>query len=186
MKKLFFILLITLTTNTILANLNGRIKNSKTPSITTKISLEDSSFLYIAPIYKYISINFGFLTNKIKYSGITFGPEFQWIDGDNIAGTVKTELFFTVNRKVNNIKLGAFSDISVISGTKKTGFKLILSPKIEIIPRTITELSIETKIGIEVSPTDSLNFFAGPGFGYIFGKYLYFNLTFEMEALLWK
>ena len=77
-------------------------------------------------------------------------------------------------------------NISVISGTKKTGFKLILSPKIEIIPRTITELSIETKIGIEVSPTDSLNFFAGPGFGYIFGKYLYFNLTFEMEALLWK
>ncbi len=185
MKKILLLLIISIPYS-LFANLNGKIKESKIPSLTTKVSLEDSSFLYIAPIYRYISVNFGFITEKFQYSGLTLGPEFQWLDGNNIAGTVKTEFFFITNRKVNSIKLGGQSDISFIAGTKKTGFKLILSPKIETIPRTSTSFSIETKIGIEVSPTQTLNFFAGPGFGIVFGKNIYFNLTFEMEAQLWN
>lgn len=167
---------------------DGRIDGRKRPSLLAGISLEKTEFMYNAPLKQYISVNFGFEVMRYQYPGLSFGPAFQWLDGDKCAGIVRSNALFLVDRNFKHLLLGASLDISFTAGSEKSGFSMLINSRILSNPAGETKLSLKAAPGVYFAPTEKLVISAAPGFGRFFidkSRY-FFNFSIYMEANLWK
>jgi hypothetical protein len=187
LKALVFTLVLMFFTN-ISALVEGRIAGNRIPSLSTSISLEKSEFLYNAPLLQYFNLNFGFMVNRFQNPGLTFGFDFQWIDGEKVAGTIRTNGIFLTNRTLSDIFLGGYVDASLVAGVKISGFKGVVHSIITASPGKDPLVGLEFQLGAYISPHESMNIFIAPAFGKYFVKSdgFYFNFILSLEVFLWK
>lgn len=184
----------TLTFIIILISLNvyglveGRIAGNKIPSLTAEVSLEKSEFLYNAPVVQYININFGLMVNRFQEPGLSFGIDFQWLDAQNAAGTIRTNMVFLTNREMSDVFLGGYIDASITAGPEISGFKGVFHSIATVSPGSDPLVAIEAQLGAYVKPHESFNLFMAPAIGKYFVKSdtFYFNLILSLEVFLWK
>lgn len=170
------------------ALIEGRIAGNKIPSLSAEISLEKSEFLYNAPLVQYFNLNFGFIVNRFQSPGLTFGIDFQWLDGEKVAGTIRANGVFLTNRTLSDVYLGGYVDASFIAGVKISGFKGVIHSIITAAPGNDPLVALELRLGAYVSPHESVNLFLAPAFGKYFVKSngFYFNFLVCLEVFLWK
>ncbi len=168
--------------------IEGRIADNKIPSITSEISLEKSEILYNAPVYRYINVNFGAMVNRWSQPGLSFGLDFQWLDADKWAGTIRTNAILLTNRKMSDIFIGGYLNASITAGEKISGFKGVVHSIITASPGDDPLIGLELQLGAYVSPHESMNIFLAPAMGRNFIKIekWYFNLVLALEVFLWK
>jgi hypothetical protein len=168
--------------------IEGRIADNKIPSITAEVSLEKSEFLYNAPVYRYINVNFGTMVNRWAQPGLSFGLDFQWLDAEKWAGTIRTNAVLLTNRKMSDIFIGGYLDASITAGEKISGFKGVVHSIITVSPGDDPLIGLELQLGAYVSPHESMNIFLAPAVGRNFIKVekWYFNLVLALEVFLWK
>lgn len=166
----------------------GRIAGNKIPSITSEVSLEKSEFLYNAPVVQYININFGLMVNRFQEPGLSFGIDFQWLDAQYAAGTVRTNMVFLTNRSLDDVFLGGYLDLSLTAGPDISGFKGIFHTIVTASPGNDPLIAIELQLGAYVSPHESFNLLIAPAAGkyFVLSESFYFNLILSLEVFLWK
>lgn len=181
----FIIILISLN---VFGLVEGRIAGNKIPSLTSEVSLEKSEFLYNAPVVQYININFGLMVNRFEQPGLSFGIDFQWLDAQNAAGTIRTNMIFLTNRNMSDIFLGGYLDASITAGPAISGFKGIFHTIVTVSPGSDPLVAIEAQLGAYVSPHESFNLFLAPAAGkyFVLSDSFYFNLILSLEVFLWK
>jgi hypothetical protein len=170
------------------ALIEGRIAGNKIPSLSAEISLEKSEFLYNAPLIQYFNLNFGFMVNRFQNPGLSFGIDFQWLDAEKAAGTIRFNGIFLTNRTFSDIILGGYVDASLVAGARISGFKGVVHSIVTATPGTDPLVGLEFQLGAYVSPHESVNFFLAPAFGKYFVKSdsFYFNFILSLEVFLWK
>ena len=168
--------------------IEGRIAGNKIPSLTSEVSLEKSEFLYNAPVIQYININFGLMVNRFEQPGLSFGIDFQWLDSEYAAGTVRTNMIFLTNRELDDVFLGGYLDLSLTAGPPVSGFKGIFHTIVNASPGEDPLVGIELQLGAYVSPHESFNLFFAPAAGkyFVLADNFYFNLILSLEVFLWK
>jgi len=186
-KSLAFLLIIS-AFSPLLGLIDGRIADNKIPSITSEVSLEKSEFLYNAPVYPYLNVNFGMMVNRWSQPGLSFGLDFQWLDAEKWAGTIRTNAILLTNRKMSDIFIGGYIDASITAGEKISGFKGVLHSIITASPGDDLLIGLELQLGAYVSPHESMNIYLAPAVGRNFIKVekWYFNLVLALEVFLWK
>lgn len=170
------------------ALVEGRIAGNKIPSLSAEISLEKSEFLYNAPLLRYFNLNFGFIVNRFQNPGLTFGVDFQWLDAEKAAGTIRFNGIFLTNRTFSDIILGGYVDASLVAGVKISGFKGVVHSIVTATPGSDPLVGLEFQLGAYISPHESVNLFLAPAFGKYFVKSdsFYFNFLICLEVFLWK
>jgi hypothetical protein len=170
------------------ALVEGRIAGNKIPSLSAEISLEKSEFLYNAPLIQYFNLNFGFMVNRFQNPGLSFGVDFQWLDAEHAAGTMRFNGIFLTNRTFSDIILGGYVDASLVAGARISGFKGVVHSIVTATPGSDPLVGLEFQLGAYVSPHESVNFFLAPAFGKYFVKSdsFYFNFILSLEVFLWK
>lgn len=170
------------------ALVEGRIAGNRIPSLSASVSLEKSEFLYNAPLLQYFNLNFGLMVNRFQNPGLTFGFDFQWLDGEKVAGTIRTNGIFLTNRMLSDIFLGGYLDASFIAGVKISGFKGVAHTIVTATPGNDPLIGLEFQLGAYISPHESVNIFLAPAFGKYFVKSdgYYFNFIASIEVFLWK
>lgn len=189
-RKFFAFAVIFLLFANLHAVLNDRISGNKVPSLSIMASLEESNFLYNAPLIQYLNLDFGLMVNRFQDPGLKFGIDWQWIDSVNVAGTLKIDGIFLTNRKFNRIYLGGEAGATISAGVKLSGFK---GEFLTIVTADPTETSdprvaLELRLGAYISPHESVNIYLAPAAGKYFveRKNFYFNLVLSTEVFLWK
>ncbi|HNZ53680.1 MAG TPA: hypothetical protein PKN76_06030 [bacterium] len=170
------------------ALIEGRIAGNRISSLSAEISLEKSEFLYNAPLLQYFNLNFGFMVNRFQNPGLSFGVDFQWLDAEHAAGTMRFNGIFLTNRTFSDIILGGYVDASLVAGAKISGFKGVVHSIVTATPGSDPLVGLEFQLGAYVSPHESVNFFLAPAFGKYFVKSdsFYFNFILSLEVFLWK
>ncbi len=170
------------------ALIEGRIAGNRISSLSAEISLEKSEFLYNAPLLQYFNLNFGFMVNRFQNPGLSFGVDFQWLDAEKAAGTMRFNGIFLTNRTFSDIILGGYVDASLVAGAKISGFKGVVHSIVTATPGSDPLVGLEFQLGAYVSPHESVNFFLAPAFGKYFVKSdsFYFNFILSLEVFLWK
>ncbi len=187
-KKVFILLFIVSVSSPLFALIEGRIADNKIPSITSEVSLEKSEFLYNAPVYPYLNLNFGMMINRWSQPGLSFGIDFQWLDAEKWAGTVRANGILLTDRKMSDIFIGGYVNASITAGEKISGFKGVVHSIITASPGDDPLIGLELQLGAYVSPHESMNIFLAPAAGRNFIKIekWYFNLVLALEVFLWK
>lgn len=187
-KRIFYILILLLFSFPVSGLVEGRIDGNRIPSLTSEISLEKSEFLYNAPVYRYINVNFGLMVNRFEQPGLSFGIDFQWIDSEKAAGTIRTNMIFLTNRMMSDMFLGGYLDASLTAGAKISGFKGVVHSIVTAPPGRDPLVALEFQLGAYVTPHESFNIFLAPAFGKYFVKSnsFYFNFILSLEVFLWK
>ena len=186
--KFSVFILILFSLSTLSALIEGRIEGNRIPSLSSEISLEKSEFLYNAPLIQYFNLNFGFMVNRFQNPGLTFGVDFQWLDAEKAAGTIRLNGIFLTNRTFSDIFLGGYLDASVVAGAKISGFKGVVHTIVTATPGSEPLIGLEFQLGAYVSPHESIYLFLAPAFGKYFVKSdsFYFNFILSLEVFLWK
>lgn len=189
-KRIFAVIFILFVFLDLHALLNDRISGNKIPSLTASVSLEKSDFLYNAPLIQYLNLNFGLMVNRFQKPGLSFGIDWQWLDGEHVAGTLRADGVFLTNRTFSGIYLGAYVDATISAGVKISGFKGVIHTSFLANPASDDDplVALELQLGAYVSPHDSFNLYFAPACGRYFldKEYFYFNLILSAEIFLWK
>ncbi|MBR6244426.1 hypothetical protein IKR20_02495 [bacterium] len=190
-KKLLIVFLIVFGFSELCALVEGRISGNKIPSLSTTVSIEESNFAYNAPLMKYFNLNAGLTATRLNRYGLSFGIDWQWLDGKNVAALLRVNGLFLTNHRFSKIFLGGYADVAILGGVKISGFKGIIHTSVSANPTTGKEdvlVALELQLGAYVSPNDSFNLFFGlaPGRYFVGKEYFYFNVIISMEAFLWK
>lgn len=166
----------------------GRIPGRKRPSLLAELSLERTELTYNAPLFPYISVNFGFTVLQYNYPGLSFGPAFQWLDGEHVAGVIRSNFLFVTTRTFNHLRLGGYLDASFTAGPDVSGFMSLIRTQITGDPRGDTRLFVEGRLGIYFKPAETLSISFSPGLGkyFIHSSRIFFNFSVMMEARIWK
>lgn len=188
MVRIFSAFVIMLISLNVYGLIEGRIAGNKIPSLTSEVSLEKSEFLYNAPVVQYININFGLMVNRFEQPGLSFGIDFQWLDSEKAAGTIRTNMVFLTNRELSDVYLGGYLDASITAGPAISGFKGIFHTIVTVSPGSDPLVAIEAQLGAYVSPHESFNLFLAPAAGkyFVLSDSFYFNLILSLEVFLWK
>ena len=173
------------------AVLNDRIAGNRIPSLTTKVSIEESNLLYNAPLIQYLNLDFGLMVNRFQHHGLKFGIDWQWLDSKNVACTLGVDGFFLTNRHFSGVYIGAEALLSLSAGVDFSGFKGELLTIINDNPsgkHNGTWLALELRLGAYISPSEMFNIYLAPAVGRYFLKKsnFYFNLVLSTEIFLWK
>ena len=188
-KFLIFIFILFLCTN-LFAVLNDRISDNKVPSLTLMVSLEESNFLYNAPLIKYLNLGFGLMVNRFQNPGLKFGIDWQWIDSEHVTGLLKIDGIFLTNRKFNRIFLGGEAGATISAGVRMSGFRGEILTIVTADPTKTSDprIALELRLGTYISPHESVNIYIAPAAGRYFVErnHFYFNLIFSTEVFLWK
>lgn len=189
-KKIFVLIFILICSANLYAVLNDRISGNKIPSLSATVSLEESNFLYNAPLIKYLNLDFGLMVNRFQNPGLKFGIDWQWIDSEHVAGLLKIDGIFLTSRRFNRIFLGGEAGATISAGIKMSGFR---GEFITIVTADPTETSdpriaLELRLGAYISPHESVNIYLAPAAGKYFLEKsdFYFNLVLSTEVFLWK
>ena len=189
-KKIFVLIFILICSANLYAVLNDRISGNKIPSLSATVSLEESNFLYNAPLIKYLNLDFGLMVNRFQNPGLKFGIDWQWIDSEHVAGLLKIDGIFLTSRRFNRIFLGGEAGATISAGIKMSGFR---GEFITIVTADPTETSdpriaLELRLGAYISPHESVNMYLAPAAGKYFLEKsdFYFNLVLSTEVFLWK
>ncbi len=189
-RKFFVFIFIFLLFANLHAVLNDRIAGNKVPSLSLMVSLEESNFLYNAPLIQYLNLDFGLMVNRFQNPGLKFGIDWQWLDSEYVAGLLKIDGIFLTSRKFNRIYLGGEAGATISAGIKVSGFR---GEFLTIVTADPTETSdprvaLELRLGAYVSPHESVNIYLAPAAGKYFveRKNFYFNLVLSTEVFLWK
>ena len=189
-KKIFVLIFILICSANLYAVLNDRISGNKIPSLSATVSLEESNFLYNAPLIKYLNLDFGLMVNRFQNPGLKFGIDWQWIDSEHVAGLLKIDGIFLTSRRFNRIFLGGEAGATISAGIKMSGFR---GEFITIVTADPTETSdpriaLELRLGAYISPHESVNIYRAPAAGKYFLEKsdFYFNLVLSTEVFLWK
>ena len=163
-KKIFVLIFIALFSANLHAVLNDRISGNKVPSLSLMVSLEESNFLYNAPLIKYLNLDFGLMVNRFQNPGLKFGIAWQWIDSEHVAGLLKLDGIFLTNRKFNRIFLGGEAGATISAGVKLSGFKGEILTIVTADPTETSDprVALELRLGAYVSPHDSVNIYLAP------------------------
>ncbi|MBP5407282.1 hypothetical protein J6Z19_09120 [bacterium] len=172
------------------AVLSDRISGDKIPSLSATVSLEESNFLYNAPLIQYLNLNFGLMVNRFQNPGMKFGIGWQWLDSEHVAGLLKIDGFFLTNRHFNKMYLGGEAAATVSAGIKISGFRgeFLTIVTADPIDTSDTRVALELRLGTYVSPHESVNIYLAPALGKYFVERsnFYFNLVLATEVFLWK
>ena len=189
-KKIFVLIFILICSANLYAVLNDRISGNKIPSLSATVSLEESNFLYNAPLIKYLNLDFGLMVNRFQNPGLKFGIDWQWIDSEHVAGLLKIDGIFLTSRRFNRRYLGGEAGATLSAGIKMSGFR---GEFITIVTADPTETSdpriaLELRLGAYISPHESVNIYLAPAAGKYFLEKsdFYFNLVLSTEVFLWK
>lgn len=189
-KKFFILIFILLFFADVYAVLNDRISGNRIPSLTASVSLEQSSFLYNAPLIEYLNLDFGMMVNRFQKPGLKFGIDWQWIDGKNVAGTLSADGFFLTNRRFAEVSLGVEASASISAGVPFSGFRGEIFTSVAGDPTGVhdTRIALELRLGTYISPHESVNIYLAPAAGkyFIERSNFYFNLVLATEVFLWK
>ena len=189
-KKIFILIFIALFSANLHAVLNDRISDNKVPSLSVMVSLEESNFLYNAPLIKYLNLGFGLMVNRFQNPGLKFGIDFQWLDSEHVAGLLKIDGFFLTNRKFNRIFLGGEAGATISAGIKVSGFRGEILTIVTADPTETSDprVALELRLGAYVSPHESVNIYLAPAAGRYFVErnHFYFNLVLSTEIFLWQ
>ena len=189
-KKIFIFIFILLFFANVYAVLNDRISGNRIPSLSVSVSLEESSFLYNAPLLEYFNLDFGMMVNRFQKPGLKFGIDWQWIDGKNVAATLSADGFFLTNRRFAEVILGAEATVAVSAGVPFSGFRGEFLTSVAGDPTGVhdTRIALELRLGTYISPHESVNIYLAPAAGkyFIERSNFYFNLVLATEVFLWK
>ncbi len=189
-KKILVLIFIALFSANLHAVLNDRISGNKVPSLSLLVSLEESNFLYNAPLIQYLNLDFGLMVNRFQDPGLKFGIDWQWIDSEYVAGLLKIDGIFLTNRKFNRIYLGGEAGATISAGVKLSGFKGEFLTIVTADPTETSDprIALELRLGAYISPHESVNIYLAPAVGKYFveRKNFYFNLVLSTEVFLWK
>lgn len=189
-RKFFVFIVIFLLFANLHAVLNDRISDNKVPSLSLMVSLEESNFLYNAPLIKYLNLDFGLMVNRFQNPGLKFGIAWQWIDSEHVAGLLKLDGIFLTNRKFNRIFLGGEAGATISAGVKLSGFKGEFLTIVTADPTETSDprIALELRLGAYISPHESVNIYLAPALGKYFLERsdFYFNLVLSTEVFLWK
>ena len=189
-KKIFVLIFIALFSANLHAILNDRISGNKIPSLSATVSLEESNFLYNAPLIQYLNLGFGLMVNRFQNPGMKFGIDWQWLDSEHVAALFRIDGFFLTNRHFNKIFLGGEAGVTISAGIKMSGFRGELLTVVTADPTesSDTRVALELRLGAYISPHESVNIYLAPAAGRYFVEknHFYFNLVLSTEVFLWK
>jgi len=189
-KKIFVLIFIALFSANLHAVLNDRISGNKVPSLSILVSLEESNFLYNAPLIQYLNLDFGLMVNRFQNPGLKFGIDFQWLDSEYAAGLLKIDGIFLTSRRFNRIFLGGEAGATISAGIKMSGFRGEILTIVTADPTETSDprVALELRLGTYISPHESVNIYIAPAAGRYFVErnHFYFNLIFSTEVFLWK
>lgn len=189
-KKIFAFIFILLFFADIYAVLNDRIAGNRIPSLTVSVALEESNFLYNAPLIEYLNLDFGLMVNRFQKPGLKFGIDWQWIDGKYVAGTLGVNGFFLTSRRFAEVYLGCDAVASISAGVQFSGFKGEIYTNVVGDPTGghDTRVALELRLGAYISPHESVNIYLAPAAGkyFIERSNFYFNMILATEVFLWK
>ena len=189
-KKILIFSVILLFSVNLHAVLNDRISGNKIPSLAVTASLEESDFLYNAPLLQYFNLDFGLMVNRFQNPGMKFGIDWQWFDSEHVAGLLKIDGFFLTNRHFNRIFLGGEAGATISAGIKISGFRgeFLTVVTSEPAETSDTRVALELRLGTYISPHESVNIYLAPAVGKYFVERsnFYFNLVLATEVFLWK
>jgi len=166
----------------------GRIEDNKVPSLLISTSLERSSVLYVAPVAKYLAINFGLTSYQSLLNGMSFGSKLQWLDAAEAGGTIGLQLHTLGTRKFDQFLIGGTVNADFNIGTEKRGWVLGCEYSDYLFPKNENIHTFQGFIGSYFSPVKYAVFSIQPGFGRNFGlvENWFINITLTMEAYFWK
>ena len=189
-KKFFIFIVIFLLFTNLHAVLTDRISGNKIPSLTVTASLEESNFLYNAPLIQYLNLDFGLMVNRFQNPGMKFGIDWQWFDSEHVAGLLKIDGFFLTNRHFTTIYLGGEAGATISAGIKLSGFRGEFLTFVTADPTETSDprVALELRLGAYISPHESVNIYLAPAVGKYFveRKHFYFNMVLATEVFLWK
>ena len=189
-KKFFVFIVIFLLFTNLHAVLNDRIAGDKVPSLSLMVSLEESNFLYNAPLIQYLNLDFGLMVNRFQNPGLKFGIDWQWIDSEYVAGLLRIDGIFLTSRRFNRIYLGGEAGATISAGIKVSGFRGEILTIVTADPTETsdTRVALELRLGAYISPHESVNIYLAPAGGRYFVErnHFYFNLVLSTEVFLWK